>query len=77
MLEVIIKERGELLRALKLKIAVEVVFDDYGDTRCVLFFIQLSQIQASFLRWFVYIRESLRAVALIVAQSIELFYLSR
>ena len=61
----------ELIRALELKVAVELALDDYEYTRCVLFANQLSQMLATSLSVvFLYTEESWRAVAPIVAQLI-------
>ena len=62
------------MKALELKVAVELMFDDFTDTRCVFSANQLSWMQTCFLAVVsLYIEESLRTVVLIVAQSIELF----
>ena len=76
--ELLIEVGVEVIRELKLMVAVELVLDDFGDTPCVLSANQLLRMQASFLAVvFLYIEESWRAVAPIVAQSIGLYYPSR
>ena len=59
------------MRALKLKIVVELALDNHEVTRCVLSSNQLSRMRAIFLAVvFLYIDVPWRAVAPIVAQSI-------
>ena len=67
MWEMVFEVDVQLMRALKLKIAVKVVVDNYADTRCVIFANQLSRMPASFLEVvYVYIEKSLCGVVLIV-----------
>ena len=49
MWSLVIEVGVELMRALELKVVVELMFVDFGDTRCVLSSNQLSPMQASFL----------------------------
>ena len=72
--QIVIALSVELMRVLEFKVAVELALNDYGDSRCVLSANQLSQMQATFQAVVcLYIEESWRAVAPIVAQLIGLF----